>query len=137
MIVRERTVWLCFVMCVATHASDNGIGAEGARAVASALERNSTLRRLRVGSECRGDVRGCVVCGVCCVWMMLRCDCAREDRVVVCRDVCVATHASGNGIGAEGATALASALERNSTLQHLVVGCECLCDSGAWVDCGV
>ena len=88
MIVRERTVWLCFVMCVATHASDNDIGAEGATALASALERNSTLQHLDVGGECRGYAGGCVVCGVCGVWMMLRCDCAREDRVVVCRDVC-------------------------------------------------
>ncbi len=88
MIVRERTVWLCFVMCVATRASDNGIRDEGARALASALERNSTLQHLNVRGECRGDAGVCAVCGVCGVWMMMRCDCAREDRVVVCRDVC-------------------------------------------------
>jgi hypothetical protein len=87
-IVRERTVWLCFVMCVATRASDNGIRDEGARALASALERNSTLQHLNVRGECRGDAGVCAVCGVCGVWMMMRCDCAREDRVVVCRDVC-------------------------------------------------
>jgi hypothetical protein len=62
---RERTVWLCVVMCVATHASGNGIGAEGATALASALERNSTLQHLDVGGECRGDARVCVVCGMC------------------------------------------------------------------------
>ncbi len=88
MIVRERTVWLCVVMCVATHASDNDIGAEGATALASALERNSTLQHLDVGCECRCDAGVCVEYGVCGVWMMTRCDCAREDRVVVFRDVC-------------------------------------------------
>ncbi len=64
MIVRESTVWLCFVMCVATHASGNGIGVEGATALASALERNITLQHLYVGGECRGDAGVCVVCGV-------------------------------------------------------------------------
>jgi hypothetical protein len=71
-IVRETTVWLCFVMCVATHASDNGIGDEGATALASALERNSTLQHLDIGvGECRGDAGVCFVCGVCGVWMMM------------------------------------------------------------------
>jgi hypothetical protein len=51
--------------------------------------------------------------------------------------MCVATHASDNGIGVEGATALASALERNSTLQHLVVGRECRGDAGVFHVCGV
>ncbi len=39
-----------------------------------------------VGGECRGDDG---VCDVWCVvlWMMMRCDWAREDRVVVFRDV--------------------------------------------------
>ncbi len=78
MIVRERTVWLCVVMCVATHASGNGIGAEGATALASALERNSTLQHLYVHGECLCDAGVCVVCGVCGVWMMMRCDCALE-----------------------------------------------------------
>jgi hypothetical protein len=63
--VRERTVWLCVVMCVATHASGNRIGVEGAAALASALERNSTLRHLAVRSECLCDAGVCVVCGVC------------------------------------------------------------------------
>ncbi len=66
-------------------------------------------------------------------WMVMQCDCARGDRMVVFRDVCVAAHASGNGIGDEGATALASALERNSTLQHLDVGRECRGDAGVCV----
>ncbi len=88
MIGRERTVWLCLVMCVATHASDNDIGIEGATALASALERNSTLQHLDVGGECWCDAGVCVVCDVCGVWMMMRCDCAREDRVVVSCDVC-------------------------------------------------
>ncbi len=57
--------------------------------------------------------------------------------VISFRDECVATHASGNGIGVEGATALASALERNSTLQHLDVGCECRCDARVCVVCAV
>ncbi len=135
MIVRERTVWLCFVMCVATHASENDIGDEGATALASALERNNTLQHPDVSGECCCDAGVCVVCGMCGVWMMMRCDCAREDRVVVFRDVC-GDHGSGNGIGVEGATALGSALERNSTLQHLDVGCECLCDAGVCVVCG-
>jgi hypothetical protein len=88
-IVRERTVWLCVVMSVATHASGTNIGDEGATALASALERNSTLQHLDVGGECRCDAGVCVVCGVCGVWMMMmRRDCAREDHVVVCRDVC-------------------------------------------------
>jgi hypothetical protein len=51
--------------------------------------------------------------------------------------MCVATHASGNSIDDEGAMALASALERNSTLQHLYVNGECLCDAGVCVVCGV
>jgi hypothetical protein len=60
-IVRERTVWLCVVMCVATHASVNDIGDKGAMALASALERNSTLQHLDVVGECHDDA------GVCCV----------------------------------------------------------------------
>jgi hypothetical protein len=71
-IVRERAVWLCVVMC--GRASGNGIGAEGATALASALERNSTLQQLRVGGESRCDAGVCDVCGVCGVWMMMRCD---------------------------------------------------------------
>ncbi len=63
MIVRESTAWLCVVMCVATHASANGIGVEGATALASALERNSTLQHLDVGCECLCDAGVCVVCG--------------------------------------------------------------------------
>ncbi len=86
MIVREMTVWLCFVMCVATHASGNYIGAEGATALASALERNSTLQRLGVWGECRGDAGVRAAC-VACLMMML-CDCAREDRADVFRDMC-------------------------------------------------
>ncbi len=74
MIVRERTVWLCVVMRVATRASENGIGDEGATALASALERNSTLQHLNVNCECRGDAGVSVVCGVCGVWIMMRCD---------------------------------------------------------------
>jgi hypothetical protein len=62
---RERTAWLCVVMCVATHASDNRIGAEGATALASALERNSTLQHLDVSRECRGDAGVCVCCVSC------------------------------------------------------------------------
>jgi hypothetical protein len=58
-------------------------------------------------------------------------------KLISFRDECVATHASGNGIGVEGATALASALERNSTLQHLDVGCECRCDARVCVVCAV
>jgi hypothetical protein len=69
---------------VATHASDNDIDAE---ALASAFERNSTLQHLGVGCECRFDAGVCVVCVKCGVWMTMRCDCAREDRVVVFRDV--------------------------------------------------
>jgi hypothetical protein len=66
-IVRKRAVLLCVVMCVATRASGDGIGAEGATALASALERNSTLQHLYVGGECRGDagVCVCVACAVC------------------------------------------------------------------------
>ncbi len=63
MIVREMTVWLCVVMYVAAHASANDIGDEGATALASALERNSTLQHLYVGGECHDDAGGCVVCG--------------------------------------------------------------------------
>jgi hypothetical protein len=44
------------VVCVATHASGNDIGVDGATALASALERNSTLQHLRVSGEYRGDV---------------------------------------------------------------------------------
>ncbi len=44
---------LCFVMCVAAHATDNDIGVKGATALASALERNRTLQHLDVGGECR------------------------------------------------------------------------------------
>ncbi len=62
MIVRERTVWLCVVMCVAMHASDNGISVEGATALASALERNSTLQHLNVCRECLCDAGVCAVC---------------------------------------------------------------------------
>jgi hypothetical protein len=70
---RESTVWLCVVMCVATHASGNGISAEGATALASALERNGALQHLDVSSECRCDA------GVCCVrrvilWIAMRCN---------------------------------------------------------------
>jgi hypothetical protein len=79
---------LCVVMCVATHASGNSIGVDGATALASALERNSTLQHLYVNGECLCDAGVCVVCGVCGVGMMMRCDCAREDGEVVCRDVC-------------------------------------------------
>ncbi len=57
-----------------THASDKKLRAEGATALASAFERNSTLQHLDVSSECRGDAGVCAVCGV---WMMMRCDCAR------------------------------------------------------------
>jgi hypothetical protein len=46
---------------MAMHASDNDIGAEGATALASALERNSTLQYLDVGGECRGDAGVCAV----------------------------------------------------------------------------
>ncbi len=63
---RERTVRLCFVLCVATYASGNGIGAEGATAFASALERNSTLQHLDVSCECRSDAGLCAVCGMWC-----------------------------------------------------------------------
>jgi hypothetical protein len=49
------------------------------------------------------------------LWMMMR---------------CVWRHASDNDIGDEGATALASALKRNSTLQQLDVGGECHRDVG-------
>ncbi len=84
MIVRERTVWLCVVMCVATHASENGIGDEGATALASALERNSTLQHLDVSRECRGDAGVCVECVKCAT----QGDWLREGRVAVFLDVC-------------------------------------------------
>jgi hypothetical protein len=109
--------------------SGNSIGAEGATALASALERNSTLQHLYVMSECHGDARVYVVCAVRCFGLC--CDViGRERTVCLCFVTCVATHASGNGIGAGGATALASALERNSTLQHLDIISECHGDAG-------
>jgi hypothetical protein len=39
------------------------MGAEGATALASALERNSTLQSLFVYGECGGDAGVCDVCG--------------------------------------------------------------------------
>jgi hypothetical protein len=97
---------------VVTHASVNRIYAEGATALASALERNSTLQHLDVrgGWQRVRDVMLTLVMG-----------CVVESRVfcvVMCGD-----DASGNSIGAGGATALASALQKNSTLQHLDVSC--------------
>ncbi len=56
---------ICSGCVCATHASGNGIGDEGATALASALERNSTLQHLDVGGGCRDDAGVCVVCGVC------------------------------------------------------------------------
>ncbi len=58
---------MCFVMCVATHASDNGIGVDGTTALASALERNSTLQHLDVDGECLRDAGVCVLCAACAV----------------------------------------------------------------------
>ncbi len=46
----------CVVMTL-----DNWIGAEGATALASALERNSTLQHLNLSCEWRYDAGGCVV----------------------------------------------------------------------------
>jgi hypothetical protein len=46
-----------------------------------------------------------------------------------------AMHTSDNRIGAKGATALASALKKNNTLQHLRVGGECRGDAGVCVVC--
>jgi hypothetical protein len=106
---------------MATHASGNQIRTTATRALASVLERNSTLQHLDVSCECRRDTG--VLCRAMMRWIMMRCDCVREARVV-CFVTCVATHASGNKIGAVGATALASALERNRTLHHLNVGGE-------------
>ncbi len=73
MIERERTVWLCVVMCVAMHASVNSIRAKGVTALASALERNSTLQHLDVYRECRNDAGVCVACGMM-LWVIVRCD---------------------------------------------------------------
>jgi hypothetical protein len=50
----------------------------------------------------------------------------KENRVVV---VFLTTHTPVNLIGGKGATALASALMRNSTLQHLDVIRELRCDA--------
>ncbi len=92
MIERERTVWVWFVTCVATPASDNDIRDEGTTALASALERNSTLQHLVVYRECRGDAGVCVVCRVsCCEW---RCDVIGCERTVwlcfaMCGDACI------------------------------------------------
>jgi hypothetical protein len=58
---RERTMWVCFVT---TRALGNDVGAEGATALASALERNSVLQHLRIGSECAVTLE-CMLCAVC------------------------------------------------------------------------
>ncbi len=47
----ERAVWLCFVTCVATHASDNFFYDKGATALASKLHSNRTLQRLDIASK--------------------------------------------------------------------------------------
>jgi hypothetical protein len=97
--------------------SDNTIGDEGATALASTLESNHTLRHLDIGRECRGDAGVWVVCEF---GLMVRCDCAQKSSGLY-SVLCVVTSASENSIGGAGATALASALKRNSTLQHLNV----------------
>jgi hypothetical protein len=104
-------------MFAATYASGNHIGAEGATALASALERNSTLKHLCIGGECR--LYGTVLVMRICVRSVIVCQMRWDFWYSVMR-------ALGNFIGTLGAMALASALVRNRMLQHLDVSGKCV-----------
>ena len=75
--------------------TDNGIGAEGAKAMSEGLKVNTTLKELNLGGDEEGKVK-------------------RKEK----------ERMTGNEIGAEGAKSMSSMLKVNTTLKTLNLGCE-------------
>jgi len=87
--------------------ADNDFGEEGGRAIARMLELNSSITNLYLDGKLMFFRVSCGGAGDC-VWALLH-----ETNVL-----------ADNNIGPEGARAIWSALERNSTLTHLDIGSE-------------
>ena len=92
----EKDGWIADIANNQYHRADNGIGAEGARALSEALKTSTTLQSLNLRSEQK----------------------RKWDRWVNCRHCQQPTPTSRN-IGDEGARALSEALKTNTTLQML------------------
>jgi len=89
--------------------ADNGIGDEGARALATALQSNHTLTSLYLGGMYRPSSLCVVVMNFFLSFFSI--------SLTMC-DVC-----AGNRIGVEGARGLATALQSNHTLTSLDLEC--------------
>ena len=112
-VVRARSFEVCGGRCRSC-VSGNDIGGAGAASIAEALNLNTTIRSVNLGSECRAGA------GVLC---------ARSFEVCGgrCRS-CV----SGNGIGGAGAAAIAEALASNTTITSVSLDCECYAGAGVF-----
>ena len=134
------------IVCVCcTMIPGNDIGAEGAKALAPALGHLTQLTELNLsceychGCESRGCERTCIMFG----WRVYTSRCASVVEALLCWCCCMMT--PDNGIGVEGAKALAPALGHLTQLTKLNLfreycdrcecrGCECTC---AWCLLGV
>ena len=98
----EKDGWIADIVNNKHKQADNGIGAEGARALSEALKVNTTLQSLNLFGEQEQSV---------------------EDGWIA--DIANNKHQqAGNDIGEEGARALSDALKTNTSLQSLNLRCE-------------
>ena len=84
--------------------SVNNIGERGAKALSDALKSNMTLTKLTLGGEYKRNSTQMAFINNPLFFILIK--------------------STGNGIGETGTTALSDALESNSTLTELYLGCE-------------